>query len=169
MLNEGQKKYLATIPEDRKAIIKPFNPKGLVVAEEIISEIKLVEPSLEVQLLGSLALGIGGVEDIDISVFCGEERYSQHIENLEKVLGKYDRLVEGSAKWDFEEKGFHVDVILIDPKNGFAKKVGTVFDLLKNDVTLLKEYEEMKIVCNGKSYREYQTAKFEFFNKILGI
>ncbi|HLD70736.1 MAG TPA: hypothetical protein VI937_02545 [Negativicutes bacterium] len=168
MLTEKQIAYLATIPEDRIAIIKPFNPKGLFVTQEIISQIKSVAPNLEVKSLGSLALGIAGAEDIDISIFCEKEKHAEHISNLEKVLGKYDRLVEDSAKWDFEKDGFHVDVILVDHNNKFSKRVDKVFGELRNNPELLKEYEKMKLSFNGKSYREYQTAKFEFFNKVFG-
>jgi hypothetical protein len=52
MLAEKQKTYLLTIPKNRKAIVKPFNPKSLSVAQEIMSQIESVEPNLKVKLLG---------------------------------------------------------------------------------------------------------------------
>lgn len=169
MLTEKQQKYIALIPETRKAIIKPFNPKGLLVVQEIMEKIKLVIPDLEVKLLGSLALEIAGEEDIDISIFCEKEKWGQYFGEIEKLFGKHNRVMLSSMKWEFETEGFHVDLILIDPNNDFAKRVAVVHGRLENDAVLLKEYENMKISFNGKSYREYQTAKFEFFNKILGI
>ncbi len=169
MLTEKQLKYITTIPESRKALIKPFNPKGLLVAQEITEEIKSLTPDLEIKLLGSLALGIAGEEDIDIYIFCEEEKWAQYLGSIEKLFGKYDRLMLGSMKWEFESGGFHVDLILIDPNNDFSKRSAVVFGCLNNNSTLLNEYEKMKTGFNGKSYREYQTAKFEFYNKVLGI
>jgi len=43
-----------------------------------------------------------------------------------------------------------------------------VFEILKNNERLLKEYEELKENMNGKSFREYQKRKYEFYHKILG-
>ena len=34
MLTEGQIKYLSTIPDDKKVAVKPFNSKGLDVANK---------------------------------------------------------------------------------------------------------------------------------------
>ena len=42
-----------------------------------------------------------------------------------------------------------------------------VFEILKSDEKLLKEYEELKLSFDGKSYKDYQRAKYEFYNKIL--
>ena len=56
MLTKGQIKYLATIPNDQKMVVKPFNPKGLDIANKVIADIKSVEPDLEVLLLGFFAL-----------------------------------------------------------------------------------------------------------------
>lgn len=68
MLTEGQTKYLAKVPDDQKMVVKPFNPKGLEVANQIIAEIKAVEPDLEAICVGSVPLKIAGQEDIDINV-----------------------------------------------------------------------------------------------------
>jgi len=48
MLTEGQKNYLSKVPNDQKMLVKPFNPKGLEIANAIINEIKKVEPDMEV-------------------------------------------------------------------------------------------------------------------------
>jgi len=46
MLTEGEIKYLATISDDKKVIVRPFNPRGLEIADKVITDIKLVEPDL---------------------------------------------------------------------------------------------------------------------------
>jgi len=88
MLTKGQIKYLATISDDQRMIVKPFNPVGLDIANQIISDIKSVEPDLEVMLLGSLPLKITGQEDIDISAFCIKSEQPKHIDNFRKVFGE---------------------------------------------------------------------------------
>ena len=67
MLTEGEAKYLETVPDDQMVEVKPFDPRGLEVAEKIIAEIKELEPDLDIKLIGSLPLRIAGQEDIDIS------------------------------------------------------------------------------------------------------
>jgi len=40
---------------------------------------------------------------------------------------------------------------------------------LKNNPDLLKEYETIKEKAKDLNYKEYQRAKYEFYNRILGI
>ena len=47
------------------------------------------------------------------------------------------------------------------------KQQMAVFKILKNDKEFLKKYESLKVSMNGKSFKEYQRKKYEFFNKIL--
>ena len=93
MLTEDQIKYLATIPDNQKVAVKPFNPRGLCVAKQIIADIKSVEPDLKVILLGSLPLGISGQEDIDIDAFCIKSEQPKHFDNFKKLFGDYRRLL----------------------------------------------------------------------------
>ncbi|MBI2087071.1 MAG: GrpB family protein [Candidatus Zambryskibacteria bacterium] len=169
MLTEGQTKYLATVPDDQKMVVKSFNPRGLEIAEEIISSIKAVEPELEVMLLGSLALKILGQEDIDISAYCIKSEQPKHIDNFKKLFGEPSRQTANSIGWSFEREGFSVDVWLTDPTSETTKAQREVFNLLKNNRELLKEYENIKEETKDLTYKQYQTKKYEFFNRILGI
>jgi len=47
------------------------------------------------------------------------------------------------------------------------KKQLRVFEILKENPKLLREYEDLKIQMSGKSFREYQTRKYEFFNNLV--
>lgn len=42
-----------------------------------------------------------------------------------------------------------------------------VYEILKSNKNLLKEYETLKQRFNNKKYKDYQRAKYEFYNKIL--
>src|SRR3989344_6005336 len=155
MLTEGQIKYLATIPDNQKMVVKPFNPKGLEIVDEIIAEIKAIEPDLEVVCLGSLPLKIAGQEDIDISAFCIREEQSKHLDNFKKLFGEPTRNGTNSIGWDFQREGFSVSVWLTDPTVETTKRQVQVFNLLKNDPNLLKEYEEIKLASKDLSYKQY--------------
>jgi len=68
MLTEGQIKYLAKVPDDQKMVVKPFDPKGLEIAEQIISDIKAVEPNLLVRKILILALFVSSQSKINILI-----------------------------------------------------------------------------------------------------
>src|SRR3989344_6206530 len=155
MLTDGQNKYLATIPDDKKMVIKPFNPKGLKIANQIISAIKSIEPHLDVLLLGSLPLKISGQEDIDISVFCIKSEQLKYLDNFKMLFGEPTRNGTNSIGWDFQQEGFSVSVWLTDPTVETTKRQVQVFNLLKNDPNLLKEYEEIKLASKDLSYKQY--------------
>lgn len=169
MLTEGQIKYLAKVPDDQKMIVKPFNPKGLDIVNQIIAEIKTVEPDLEVICLGSLPLKIAGQEDIDISAFCIREEQPKHLDNFKKLFGEPTRKGTNSMGWDFHKEGFSVSVWLTDPTVETTRAQVQVFNMLKNDPKLLKEYEDIKLSAKDLTYKEYQIRKYEFYNRILGI
>lgn len=169
MLTEGQIKYLATIPDDQKMVVKPFNPKGLDIANQIISDIKAVEPDLEVVCLGSLPLKIAGQEDIDISAFCIKSEQPKHFDNFKKLFEEPTRRGTNSTGWDFQKDGFSVSVWLTDPTVETTIKQVKVFNLLKDNPDLLKEYERIKEEAKNLTYKEYQIRKYEFYNRILGL
>ena len=169
MLTEGEKKYLATVPDDKKVVVKPWNPKGLEIAEKIIAEIKSIEPNLEIVLLGSVPLKIAGQEDIDISAFCIKSEQLNHLDSFLKLYGEPTRQGTNSTGWDFEREGFSVSVWLTDPTVETTKAQIQVFNILKNNPELLREYEKIKEDAKDLTYKEYQTRKYEFYNRILGL
>ena len=96
-------------------IVKPFNPKGLEVADQIIAEIHGVEPDLEIMLLGSLPLRISGQEDIDLSVWCIKSEQPKYLGSFVKLFGELTKKGENTIRWDFHRDGFSVGLWLTDP------------------------------------------------------
>ncbi|MCL5091064.1 MAG: GrpB family protein [Patescibacteria group bacterium] len=166
MLTQNQEKYLLTIPEDKVVKIFPYNSKAKLVAEEIISKIKETFPELEILFIGAAALGISGQDDLDINILSTSENFDKQLPGLVKIFG--EPIIKGtSIKWSFEKEGYEVELYLTDKESvGFQEQL-KVFDLLKNNVDLLKEYEELKSKANGVPFREYQRRKYEFYNRIL--
>jgi len=120
-------------------------------------------------LIGSLPLRISGQEDIDISVFCIKSEQPKHINSFKKLFGEPTRQTKNSVCWDFQKDGFDVGVWLTDSTTETTKAQVQVFNLLKNNHDLLKEYEKVKLYAKNLTYKEYQTRKYEFYHKILGI
>lgn len=169
MLTDGQIKYLNSLSDDGKMVIKPWNPRGLIVAESILEKIKSIEPDLETILLGSLPLHIAGQEDIDISVFCLKSEQEKHLPNFKKLFGEPKHMGRVSIGWEFQQEGFSVSVWLTDPTAETTKAQIRIFNLLQENPELLKEYEQIKLEAKDLSYKEYQKIKYEFFNRALGL
>jgi len=169
MFTEGQLKYLASLSDDQTMSVKPWNPKGLDIADSIISKICSIEPGLGVILIGSLPLKIAGQEDIDISAFCIKPEQEKHLPNFIRLFGEPSRRGKASIGWDFQQDGFSVSVWLTDPTAETTKAQLKIFSLLKENPSLLKEYEQIKLDAKGLPYKEYQRIKYLFYNRILGL
>src|SRR3989344_9456729 len=137
MLTEGQINYLSKVPDDQKMVVKPFNPKGLEVANQVMAEIKAIEPDLEVVCIGSLPLKIAGQEDIDISVFCIKSEQDKHFDSFKRLFGEPTRIGKSSTAWDFERDGFSVGVWLTDPTSNTTQEQLQGFNMLKENPELL--------------------------------
>ena len=167
MLTPNQERYLLTIPKDKRVKIYPYNPKAKIIAEEIIKKIHEVFPQLEVVHIGAAALGIAGQSDLDINILSKAEDHDKYLPGLTGLFG--EPAIKGtSIKWEFQKGGFGVELYLTDKESpGFQEQL-KVFNLLKNNPKLLKEYDELKKSCDGISFKEYQRRKYEFYNRILG-
>jgi len=88
MITANQAKYLQTIPENKMASIKVFDPKVREAAELIIGLIKSELPDLEVFFGGASALGIAGQNDIDLNVLSVPEEYGKYQPALWPRKGK---------------------------------------------------------------------------------
>ncbi len=172
MLTPGQKKFLETLnykAVNRKVEVYPWDPVSLDVADDVIGEIKQIEPNLEILLMGSVPLKIAGERDLDITVYCPKTEQAHHGQNLVKILGEHSSSGEHHIGWEFNRDGFHVTVYLADPTSSNAQAQKQIFEKLRDNPELAKEYEQIKLTMNGKTYKEYQLAKYEFYNKVLGI
>ena len=91
-----------------------------------------------------MPLKIAGQEDIDISAFCIKSEQPKHFDNFKKLFGEPTRKGTNSTGWDFQKDGFGVSVWLTDPTVETTINQVKVFNLLKNNPDLLKEYEKIK-------------------------
>jgi len=167
MLTKEEKDYLSKIDPSRKVSIHPFNPKGKKLGEEIVKQIKNHFPNLEVLFMGSVTLEISGQKDIDIYALADPKNFDKYLPTFEKLFGKVDKQGEYVKKtfveWKFNKGGYEIEIYLTEPPERQVK----VYEILKSNKKSLKEYEELKSSFDGKSYKDYQKAKYEFYNRIL--
>lgn len=163
MLTKDEKDYLKKIPASKKASIKPFDQQAKKVGDSVVSKIKKALPKVKVLFMGSTALGIAGQNDIDIYVLSEPKDFDKYLPNLKKLFGAPKHIHKTFIEWKFDKSGYPVELYLTEPPEKQIK----VFEILKSNKKLLKRYENLKLKFNGKSFRDYQRAKYEFYNQIL--
>lgn len=163
MLTPGEIDYLNKIPNDKVIKIYPYNPKTTEIAQEIIKTIKQTYPNLVVKHMGASALKISGQNDIDIYTLSNSKDFDKYLSGLIKLFGEPLHKHKTFVEWKLKKSGFDVEFYLTEPPKEHIK----IFELLKSNPNLLKEYENLKESMNGKSFKEYQEKKYEFYHIIL--
>lgn len=167
MLIPDEIDYLNKIPADKKVNIHPFDPKVAGVAEDLIHSISNIFPDLEVKHMGASAIGISGQNDIDIYAFSEPKDFERFLPGLVKLFGEPLHRHETFIEWKFKREEFDIEFYLTTKDSKTMSKQIAVFETLKNNKDLLKKYEKLKESMNGKSFREYQENKYEFYHRIL--
>jgi GrpB-like predicted nucleotidyltransferase (UPF0157 family) len=169
MLTSDEKDFLSKIPTEKIVHIYPYDPGIAKIAEGIIKSINIIYPGLEVKHLGASALGISGQNDVDIYAFSDPSNFDKFLPGLVKLFGEPNNRHETFCEWKFKRENFDIEFYLTVRNSKTMQKQIKVFETLKNNKELLKEYENLKSSMNGKSYKEYQEKKYEFYHKILDI
>lgn len=167
MLAWDEENFLKKIPKDKYVVIKPFDKKITQIADDIIKKTHRVLPNLEIKHMGASALGISGQGDIDIYIFSPPKDFKHYTPILIKLFGNPKNNNEDSIAWRFEVRGYEVELYLTDPNSKPMQRQIAIFEALQKNKSLRKEYERLKEKLNGKSFREYQIKKYEFYHKIL--
>jgi GrpB-like predicted nucleotidyltransferase (UPF0157 family) len=165
MLSSDEQNYLDHLsPEKAReaVIIKPYDSRLADIARNIIQNIQAIIPDADVRFMGASALGISGQNDIDIYILGLPYKLDDWITKIKESLGE-----RTNGKWQFDQDGFEVSIYIADPEDPNQKKQIEVFEKLKENPSALQDYEKLKESMNGKSYKNYQTAKYEFYQKLL--
>ncbi len=167
MLTKDQKNYLKKIPSDKKVKIYPFSNTATKTAEKIIGSVKEIYPNLEINQMGASALGISGQKELDVYAYSNPSDFNKYLPGLIRLLGKPLNRHNTFVEWKSNKNGFEVEFYLTAPDSETMKQQIMVFEILRANKRLLKEYQELKSRMNGESLRKYQKKKYEFYNKIL--
>ena len=167
ILSNDEENYITKIPNDKIINIYPFDNQIIEIVDKVITLINKAFPDLETIHMGASALEISGQNDIDIYAFSDPKDFSKYLSGLIKIFGKPLHVHETFIEWGFTKNGFDIEFYLTSKDSETIKKQIEVFKILRNDKNLLKGYEELKEGMNGKSFKEYQRKKYEFYHKIL--
>lgn len=166
MLTKDELDYLSKIPKNKKVSVKPFDPQAKKVGDSIVSKIKKALPSLEVLFMGATALGTAGQNDIDLYVLVDSKDFDEYLPTIKNLFGKPRSIHKKFVEWSFMKDGYQIEFYMADPNSPSMRKQIRVFNVLKTSPRLLKEYEKLKLSFDGKYFRDYQRAKYEFYNKV---
>jgi len=167
MLTEGQKNYLNNLSNERSEgliTITPYNPKTDLIAEKVVKQIKEILPESDIRYMGASALKISGQNDVDIYIISTNDLKETYLSKLSVKFGNQIK-----RKWQWFDDGIEVSVYVSDPSDAKFQEQLRIFDILKHTPEILKKYEVLKESMNNRSYKEYQIAKYEFYNKVLGL
>ncbi len=168
MFTQGEIDFLSKIPSDKIVKIFPYDSAIDRIASEVIDSIHQRYPDLEVIYMGASGLQISGQGDIDIYCLATSADALKYLAGLTELFGQPKSSKPGSVAWNFQKDGHEVELYLTDPDSEGMKRQIAVYQKLKNNSDLLKEYEQLKQSMNGKSLKEYREKKYEFYHKILG-
>jgi GrpB-like predicted nucleotidyltransferase (UPF0157 family) len=160
--------YSYSYSNKTKIIISPYDRMSGQVAKKIITKIHELNFKLPVHFVGSSALKIAGIRDIDILIECPKEKLSLIYPMITKIWNNPVKNKGEYIEWIFSLDGFEVDILLIDPKSIIFLRDINIFQSLKNNPVYLRKYEKLKISLNGKSLREYDIAKCKFLKSVPG-
>lgn len=166
MLTLGEENYLSTIPPDKRANIVPYNPHIKEVAGGIMRRIKELYPHLDVIHVGASGLGISGQGDIDMCALSPQQDYDRYLPGLMQIFGE-PKSRKKSVGWELIRGNIPIEFYLTDPSSPDMQRQLAVFEKLRSNPKLLREYEQLKESMNGWPLREYQRRKYEFYHKIL--
>ena len=116
--------------------------------------------------MGASALGISGQNDIDIYAFSDSGEFAEFLPGLIKLFGKPLHKRETFVEWKYKKNGFDTEFYLTEKDSETMKKQIGVFETLKKSKSLLKQYDKLKSSMDGRSFREYQKKKYEFYHRI---
>lgn len=167
MLTKDEEDFLDKIPVDKKVNIYPFDPKVTKVSKGLIQSINDVYPDLEVKHMGASALEISGQNDVDIYAFSTPLDFDNFLPGLIKLFGQPIHKHENFIEWKLKRNGIDIEFYLTAKESETMEKQIAVFEKLNNNKELLEEYENLKANMHGKSFKEYQKRKYEFYHKIL--
>ncbi len=146
---------------------KPYTNKLSRVSEEVLQKLKRTVPSLPIHFVGSASLKIAGRGDLDLFVECPTNSQRLCSAKISRVFGKPTKTRSSFVEWNFVWSGVPVELSLVDPQSSILKNQLNIYSILRNNLSVLLEYEKIKKQLNGLSTKEYVIRRMEFFNDII--
>ncbi|MDO8650007.1 MAG: GrpB family protein [Candidatus Berkelbacteria bacterium] len=166
MLTKDEEKFLLQFPSDKIVKIQPYDPKTTEIGQQIINEVHGVLPGTEVIMIGSAAARIAGQNDIDVYALAPQTEQPELLPALKGLYGEPSHVGKNFYEWNFKREGFEVEFYLSEVDHSMSRQL-KVTEMMTTDQKIAKDFESIKWQYNGKPYRDYHRAKYEFYHKIL--
>jgi len=146
-------------------ILKPFNPKARILAEEyeeILNKVLEVH-SIRAELFGSTALGISGKGELEFAIYLEEANWQDIRSTLEKEYGQPVAVKPDRIRFDTIYKDTDVEIVMKKGEDAYLGKAVMKFFLSNPDE--LARYEELKHRY-AHSEREYNYQKAQYLSDL---
>ena len=156
-----------TDPLEKIPEIKEVNKAAYNLGQKLVKEMKSqMTGGMQVYFVGSNAFKIIGInDDLDFLVEYATEKEKK---KWKKILAKYfgTPVVENHkfTKWETTYKGYHVEVLLSNPKLRIFRNMFDSYNALRTDPEILAAYEDLKRNSVGVTLREYNRRQLYFFD-----
>lgn len=144
MLTKDELDFLNKIPANKIVEIYSFDKKAPKIAEKIIASINKIYPNLEIKHMGASALGISGQNDLDIYAFTDPKCFNKFLPGFTRLFGKTLHKHKTFCEWKLRIDGFNIELYLTAKDSKTMQKQIKVFETLRNNPDLLREYEKLK-------------------------
>ena len=147
-----------------------YQPGVSRLYEKIASEVRLLLPDSRVEHIGASSIP-GAISKGDLDVFVGVDK-----ERIEYAISQFERIgyrvktntLRNESLCMLEIDIHEYPVALQIVANGSEFEMFLTFrDVVRNSGELLREYNQMKHLCEGTSERCYRLKKGEFIEKVL--
>ncbi len=139
--------------------------------DSLSEKLRSILPNAQVEHIGSSAIeGAISKGDLDIFVGVSKDDFDASLEKLEThgfVIKESTFRSPELCMLECFDFNIDVGIQLVDLSSRHTDFLG-FRDHLKNDGSLLKEYNALKLSCRGKSPEKYRNLKSKFICKVLG-
>lgn len=150
----------------KPVLIKPFDPRALVAAEEYKKGLdKILLPfGLQAFHRGSTYFCIAGKGEIEFGVYPNKEDWYKVLSAVINYYKGVGNLEKDYARFNDTFNGFEVEIILMTGHSAVVDQ--KLNEYLKSTPGLLKEYEEVKRK-SAFSKRQYMVQKDKFLREVI--
>lgn len=151
----------------QQRVLKPYDPKIERTVSKLFAQISGISSKLQPVLIGSTGLKIHGEGDIDMLIPVAKKQFDHYSKALIKVFGQPTSANATMVQWKVKYQNLPLELDLIDVNSKRFKEQITIFNSLKSNVGLRKEYQLMKANYADKPNWLYQLIRMDFFNQII--
>ncbi len=145
-----------------ETIIEP-NEHILGIQERYIEIVKQALPGRHVEMVGGMAVPMTGRPELDILVITDD--VEGDTQKMEAVGFGHRGFADEASYLKQVVEGIEVTLHIMREDNKIIPRQRAVVELLKNDDTLRKEYEDFKRTLSGLGRDEYKKRKVEWLEK----